>query len=97
MNDIRFGPVLGLQRSGDEVRVGGRVLAGPIRVGDRFTSVVIDGATVPIHDLGVTDIILYGSSIEEVDPVYTPTLVLRGEDIDRVVEGADLCGEMSPR
>jgi hypothetical protein len=82
---------------GRQAKVAGRCMSGPIRVGDRFTTLIDrDGASHTV-DLGVLDIGLYGSLVFELDPVLAGELVLVGSFGNLALVGATLQGDVEDR
>lgn len=93
MRSIAFGALTQIARNQSSVRLGGRVLQGPIQLGDEFTLLRIesDEADRPIR-LVVTGINLYGHDMVEVDSPMTPYLTLEGSEITELECGAVLTG-----
>lgn len=72
----------------------GRCHLGPIRVGDRFTSLVDHKGVEHCVELGVVDIGMYGQYVLEIDPVVSGELFLTGELDPNLAIGATLYGLM---
>ena len=93
MSRIEFGGLANIEASSDGIRIGGRVFTGPIRVGDRFTSIRREGnrLTNPV-DLVVKDIDFYGNRVDELEEAYTAWLVVVGDGASLLAEGDTLVG-----
>jgi hypothetical protein len=83
---------------GDPVRndeclvVAGKCLAGPIRVGDRFSRLVDSSGVEYDVDIGVIDIGFYGGFVLELEPALAGELILVGELKPELLVGATLRG-----
>jgi len=92
MRRFAFGPLVNPMRRGDIATVGGRVLEGPILLGDEFTSVDSPAGRQPCS-LRVVGIRLYGVDVTEVEAPMTPQIEVsidRGQPV--LTEAATLIG-----
>lgn len=82
---------------GRQATIAGRCMAGPIRVGDRFTRLIDREGRRHTVDLGVSDIGLYGGFVFELEPVWAGELVLVGDFANLALVGATLLGDVEDR
>ncbi|MFF1874807.1 hypothetical protein [Kitasatospora herbaricolor] len=68
----------------DRATVVVRCIRGPVRLGARFHR--IRDTAVPI-DLELTEILLYGRPVDELDPAHTALVTLRGAGTPLLVSG----------
>lgn len=91
MRRIEFLVLSPERERGTTLVLAGRCIDGPICVGDRFDSLQGPNGTVTA-DLTVLEISAYGQLLNQLDPVVTAELVLRGNRPGSLPDHALLTG-----
>ena len=82
---------------GRQATLAGKCMAGPIRIGDRFTTLIDRDGGRHAVDLGVLDIGFYGGLVFELDPALAGELVLMGDLAEVGLVGVTLLADIEDR